>query len=322
MRVISHIDKLCRTRVTQFYVWHDSILCVTSMCVKSHIDKLCRTCKWVMSHVWMSYVTHMTSLTSTRLLQLSHATHVNESCHTYKWIMSHIYGTQTHARTHTQTHTRKHIHIHKYKHTSSYKHTYSYTHIDTRIHTHVRAHVRARTRTCACAHSHTHTHTNKHNVMCWLLSGVDKIYVWHATFLRVTWLRVWVSVFVWGSVFVCVYVNVFACVCLCVCARMRVCNSPAARCVSHKGKTFVVYHKGLSFVGNATRCWNFSNVSSLLHERERGREKERKTGRKGERTVHARMGVLENTVERDWLTPQKSPAYPQKSPTYPQKSPT
>jgi len=26
-----------------------------------------------------------------------------------------------------------------------------------------------------------------------------------------------------------------------------------ARCVSHKGKTFVVYHKGLSFVGHATR---------------------------------------------------------------------
>ena len=39
-----------------------------------YMDESWYTCKWVMSHRWMSHVTHM-----------------NESCHTYEWVMSHIW---------------------------------------------------------------------------------------------------------------------------------------------------------------------------------------------------------------------------------------
>ena len=38
------------------------------------MNELCHTYEWVMSHIWMSHVSHM-----------------NESCHTYEWVMSHIW---------------------------------------------------------------------------------------------------------------------------------------------------------------------------------------------------------------------------------------
>jgi len=38
------------------------------------MNESCHTYEWVMSHIWMSHVTHM-----------------NESCHTYEWVMSHIW---------------------------------------------------------------------------------------------------------------------------------------------------------------------------------------------------------------------------------------
>ena len=38
------------------------------------MNESCHTCEWVMSHIWMSHVTHM-----------------NESCHTYEWVMSHVW---------------------------------------------------------------------------------------------------------------------------------------------------------------------------------------------------------------------------------------
>jgi len=43
----------------------------------SHVTRMhesCPTCKWVMSHVW-----------------ISHATLMHESCHTYEWVMSHVW---------------------------------------------------------------------------------------------------------------------------------------------------------------------------------------------------------------------------------------
>ena len=39
-----------------------------------YTNESCHTYEWVMSHMWMSHVTHM-----------------NESCHTYEWVMSHIW---------------------------------------------------------------------------------------------------------------------------------------------------------------------------------------------------------------------------------------
>jgi len=41
----------------------------------------------VMSHIWMSHVTHMSESCHT---WMSHVTHMNHSCHTYEWVMSHI----------------------------------------------------------------------------------------------------------------------------------------------------------------------------------------------------------------------------------------
>jgi len=51
---------------------------------------------WVMSHIWMSHVTHMNDSCHTyeRVMShiwTSHVTHMNESCHTYEWVMSHIW---------------------------------------------------------------------------------------------------------------------------------------------------------------------------------------------------------------------------------------
>jgi len=39
----------------------------------NHVNESCHTCELVMSHVWMSHVTHM-----------------NEACHTQEWVMSHV----------------------------------------------------------------------------------------------------------------------------------------------------------------------------------------------------------------------------------------
>jgi len=54
------------------------------------------TCHWVMSHIWMSHVTHMHESCHTYELVMSHiwmshVTHMNESCHTYEWVKSNIW---------------------------------------------------------------------------------------------------------------------------------------------------------------------------------------------------------------------------------------
>jgi len=51
-------------------------VCWSEVCVYVNVFG-CHVYEWVMSHIWMSHVTHM-----------------NESCHTYEWVMSHNqYGT-------------------------------------------------------------------------------------------------------------------------------------------------------------------------------------------------------------------------------------
>jgi len=55
---------------------------------------------WVMSHIWMSHVTHMNESCPTyewvmshgcmsHVLYASHVSHTNESCPTFEWVMSH-----------------------------------------------------------------------------------------------------------------------------------------------------------------------------------------------------------------------------------------
>jgi len=49
-------------------------------------------CEWVMSHMWMSHVTHMTE---------SCRTYANESCHTCEWVMSNMWISHvTHLMSH------------------------------------------------------------------------------------------------------------------------------------------------------------------------------------------------------------------------------
>ena len=54
------------------------------------------TYEWVMSHIWMSHVTHMNASRHTYEWVMSHiwmrhVTHMNASCHTYEWVMSHAW---------------------------------------------------------------------------------------------------------------------------------------------------------------------------------------------------------------------------------------
>jgi len=67
------------------------------------MNESCHTYEWVMSHIWMSHVTHMNDWVMSHIW-MSHVTHMNdtyeshmnESCHTYGWItyecvVSHIW---------------------------------------------------------------------------------------------------------------------------------------------------------------------------------------------------------------------------------------
>jgi len=60
------------------------------------MNESCHTYEWVISHIWMSHVTHMNESCHTYKwvmshIWMSHVTHMNESCHTYEWVMSHIW---------------------------------------------------------------------------------------------------------------------------------------------------------------------------------------------------------------------------------------
>ena len=58
----------------------------------THMKESCHTREWVMSHMWMRHVTHVNELCHTELIwDPSSTTQVNESCHTYERVMSHIW---------------------------------------------------------------------------------------------------------------------------------------------------------------------------------------------------------------------------------------
>jgi len=52
------------------------------------VNESCHTYEWVMSHIWMSHVTHTNESCHIRM---SHATHTNKSWNTYEWVMSRWY---------------------------------------------------------------------------------------------------------------------------------------------------------------------------------------------------------------------------------------
>ena len=75
----------------------------------------CHTYEWVMSHTWMSHVTHVkcSHINRRRFARcwMSHATHTHWSCHTYQWTMPESCPTQARTRpksTHAATLCHKH----------------------------------------------------------------------------------------------------------------------------------------------------------------------------------------------------------------------
>jgi len=87
------------------------------------MNESCHTYEWVMSHIWMSHVTHM-----------------NESCHTYEWVMSPIMRHVTQQIDNSLNkcmHPFKHAQFNESCHTlmSHVTHWWVMSHIDGSIHT-------------------------------------------------------------------------------------------------------------------------------------------------------------------------------------------
>ena len=72
--------------MTHSYVWHESVGHSYGIWIRrvNRMGESCRMYESVMSHIWVSHVTHMDESCHT---WVSHVTHVSESCHTYAWVM-------------------------------------------------------------------------------------------------------------------------------------------------------------------------------------------------------------------------------------------
>jgi len=74
----------------------DQVLTTMASHAQSRAVESCHTYGRVMSHIWMSHVTHMDESCHTygRVMShiwTSHVTHMDESCHTYGRVMSHVW---------------------------------------------------------------------------------------------------------------------------------------------------------------------------------------------------------------------------------------
>jgi len=98
------------------------------------MDESCHTCRWVLSHIWRSHVTHVEESCHTyewvmSHIWMSHATHMNESCHTYEWVMSHTWRSHvTHMdeSCHTYECVMSHIWLSLVTHMNELWHTYEW----------------------------------------------------------------------------------------------------------------------------------------------------------------------------------------------------
>ena len=158
-------------------------------------NESCHTDKWVMSHIWMCYVTHMNeswctyksdTLMSGAALVLyvwcirvcaSCGARANESWHTYKWVMAHwqmSHGTLTNEswHTHIQSYMRAvHVTFVSWRHCNALQHTAKYcttlqhtaTHCNTLHHTATHCNTLQHTATHCNTLQHTATHCNTHD---------------------------------------------------------------------------------------------------------------------------------------------------------------
>ena len=110
------------------------------------MNELYHTYEWVMSHIWMSHITHMN-------VSCHNKQELNESCHTYDWVMSHTWMSHvTHTNrnhdhatwgqqgTHTQ-HTATHCNT--LQHTATHCNTLQHTamimlHGDNKVRSHIK----------------------------------------------------------------------------------------------------------------------------------------------------------------------------------------
>jgi len=96
MSHVTHINELCQK--CECITWH---IYTSQRWVMSHIwmrflththkdmsrrwhVEFCRSYARVMSHIWMSHVTHIHQ-------SCHHVTHIHQSCHTYESVMSHVW---------------------------------------------------------------------------------------------------------------------------------------------------------------------------------------------------------------------------------------
>jgi len=73
------------------HAWHAYEWVMSPLC-DTHMNE-----SWVMSDVWMSYMSCLMHEWVMSHIWMSPVTHMNESCHTYEWVISHTYveGTAT-----------------------------------------------------------------------------------------------------------------------------------------------------------------------------------------------------------------------------------
>ena len=162
----THTNESCHTHTNESCHTHTSVMPSRSTTICAALSS-CHTYEWVMSHIWMSHVTHVPQWYPLRAvrrnhiwlhrtflmsnIRMSHVTHMRshvshtpKSCHTYEWVLSHTYlcdalskhnhmrrtllmFSELHIRTHTHTHTDVHTHTHMYTHTHTCTHTNTHT---------------------------------------------------------------------------------------------------------------------------------------------------------------------------------------------------
>jgi len=161
------------------YMWHVGYMCLHMQAFEAisnmtqwvmshiwmshvtHMNESCRTYEWVMSHIWMSHVAHIC---------MSHVTHMNESCHSYGRVMSHIWMSHV-------------AHMNESRHTSAWVIRYvemsHVTHMDESCH--------------ICKSLHTYEYESSHIWMIcedltWLIHMCDMThsYVQHDSCIRLT----------------------------------------------------------------------------------------------------------------------------------------
>ena len=132
-----------------------------------HTYESCHTYEWVMSHIWMSHVTHM-----------------HESCHTYAWVTSHIWMTEKMRVCECECHTYELCHTHEW--VMSHTWVSHVTHMSESCHTYawVTSHIRMteKMRVCECEWVYTY----RYKYVC---SYVENTYIQNksTTILGIPW---------------------------------------------------------------------------------------------------------------------------------------